>query len=86
MLQSMGEIVNTGGRGELDLPWQVNAERQSTNQPSVLLLTDLLPFCSNAKVPKRRPRVALLPSPQRSSVWSVITCCKALGVIFAALV
>lgn len=55
-------------------------------QPSVVLLTNLLPFCSNAKDPERRPYVALLPSLQRSSVWSVITCCKALGAIFAALV
>lgn len=55
-------------------------------QPSVLLLMDLLPFCSNAKDPKRRPHVPLLPSPQRSSVWSAITCCKASGAIFAALV
>lgn len=80
-----GEMV-TGGRRQLDVLWWVNAGRKNTNVQgiSLLLLTDLLPFSRSAKDPEQSPHVPLPPSPPRSSVWSVTTCCRAWGATCAA--
>lgn len=84
MLQSTGAVVMEA-EGDSWVCRQAK-RRCAGNEPSLLLLADLLPFCSNAQDPDWSPHAPLLPSPQRSSAWSATTCCKASGATFAALV